>query len=118
MRRSEGGLRGAVGEKVAGEYLEGKGYTLLETNYRCSGGEIDIIAQHEDAVVFVEVKAWRSFGAEDLRYSVDRRKQSRIRRCAAEYLQRHRGHTDGGVRFDLVFVGGDMDRIEHFQDAF
>jgi putative endonuclease len=118
VQAAQGLSRGEAGERLAGEYLKRLGYTVLERNWRCGVGEIDIIAGSEDTVVFVEVKAWRSYGAEDLRYAVDRRKQQRIRRCAADYLQKHREHRGSGVRFDLVFVGGDMDRIKHFQDAF
>ncbi len=109
---------GVAGEKAAGRYLESEGYRILERNFRCASGEIDIVAGTVDSVVFVEVKTWRSYGVEDLGHSVDRRKQSRIRRCAEYYLLRHPEYADRGVRFDLVFLSGDMRRVEHFQDAF
>ena len=51
---------GAFGERIAGDYLKRQGYEILETNFRCSVGEIDIVARHGDYLVFVEVRTKRN----------------------------------------------------------
>ena len=94
---------GAFGEKVAGEWLKKNGYAIIERNFRCKAGEIDIIACRGGTLVFTEVKTRTGdiFGTPA--EAVDRRKQQHMRRAAAWYLQAHRIH-DTPVRFDVVEV--------------
>ena len=53
MKRRDTGIRG---EKLAKDFLKKRGYRILETNYRCPEGEIDIVAKHQDSLVFIEVR--------------------------------------------------------------
>lgn len=82
-------------------------------NYRCPGGEIDVVAQQGDTLVFVEVKARSGTGWGHPAESVDLRKQRRIRRAALHWLAR-RGWPRVPVRFDVValLVGGEVEVIQ------
>jgi putative endonuclease len=94
---------GAAGERAAAEFLRGLKYAIVERNYRCRGGEIDLVALHRGAVVFVEVRT-RSAGALVAPIeSVDDAKRRRIVTAARHYTARHRLH-DHPMRFDLVAV--------------
>jgi putative endonuclease len=112
--------KGASGEDAAARYLEGKGYTVLERNYRAKGGEIDLICRPEggDLLVFVEVKMRRgiSFGRPE--EAVDARKQARMEAAAEAYLHEH-GLPDAPCRFDVVgILAGPPPRFRHFVDVF
>ena len=106
---------GSIYEKIAGEYLQSLGYEILEYNFRCRQGEVDIVARHQDYFVFVEVKYRRNtdkgMPAEAITYA----KQRKISRCAQQYLYQHR-FLDASVRFDVVSVLGDQ--ITVIQNAF
>jgi len=96
--------KGKQAEDLACRYLADRGLRLLERNYRCPRGEIDLIMQHDDSTVFVEVR-FRSrshFGSGV--ESVDRRKQARLAATALHYLQRNRRAARGPSRFDVVSV--------------
>lgn len=106
---------GAAYEAKAAKHLESLGYRILERNYRCRTGEIDLIAMHEGYLVFVEVKfrqdAHAGYGAE----AVTWRKQQRIIRAAQWYLMEKRG-GERPCRFDVVsFLG---EEIQVIQNAF
>ncbi len=110
---------GRKGEDLAAAYLERAGYEIIERNYRCAFGEVDIVAREGDSLVFVEVKSRRSesFGEPEL--AVGRDKQKKIVRVSLDYLQKKRG-LSVSARFDVVTVkmlpGGT--RIELIRDAF
>lgn len=94
---------GAYGERLAATHLEQAGLTLLERNWRCSDGEIDLIATDGDAVVFCEVKTRSSVAYGHPAEAVVRAKAARLRRLAARWL----AEQDAGwpeVRFDVVAV--------------
>ena len=80
---------GAVYEQAAGYYLEQNGYELIEYNYRCRDGEIDIIAKDGDCYVFCEVKYRSGRQAGNPLEAVDQRKQKKIFRCALYYTVQH-----------------------------
>lgn len=106
---------GAAYEQAAGFYLEQQGYKILEYNYRCRFGEIDIIARDEDYIVFCEVK----YRSNQLKGSpleaVNVRKQRTIFRCASWYLAEH--HLgDTACRFDVM--GIEDTKITHIKNAF
>jgi len=112
--------KGAAAEALACEHLKTLGYSILERNWRCRLGEIDIIARDGEYVVFVEVKARTgpSFGPGV--EAVDVRKRSRLRALAEVYLQRM-GLKEAGVRFDVVSVDagpGDGPVINLIRNAF
>ena len=80
---------GILGEKLAGDFLRKRGYRILEANYRCPRGEVDLIAEHNDYLVFVEVRTRRSreFGTPE--ESITATKKERLRAIAAHYQQTH-----------------------------
>ena len=89
-------------EQLAAQYLEKQGYRILETNFRCRQGEIDLIAQEGEYLVFCEVK-YRSDGMSgDPLEAVDRRKQGKILRTAKYYLFENGLSEDTPCRFDVI----------------
>lgn len=96
---------GAYYEQEAGRYLERLGYEILEYNYRCRLGEIDIVAKDGGCMVFCEVK-YRADGRKGSPLeAVDSRKQQVIFRCAMYYLTEHR-LEDVPCRFDVIGIEG------------
>lgn len=110
---------GAEGERLAEAFLKRQGYRVLTKNYRCPGGEIDLVCLEGTTIVFVEVKTrtQTSFGSPF--EAVDHRKQGQIRRAARFYLAQHRLH-DRSARFDVVGVWWDAGspRCELLRNAF
>jgi putative endonuclease len=106
---------GAQYEQKAGHYLEEKGYRILQYNYRCKCGEIDIVAQDGETIVFCEVKYRSSMRYGSPLAAVDGAKQRVIARCASYYLTEHHclGHA---CRFDVIGIL--PNQIQHVQDAF
>ena len=110
---------GNQGEAAVARYLRRQGYTLLESQWRCRFGELDLVAKDRDGTLcFVEVKL-RSSGSIALpREFVDSRKQQRLRSAAALYLAQR--EWDGPTRFDVAEVydqGGSL-RIAYMKNAF
>ncbi|NJQ02292.1 YraN family protein [Streptomyces zingiberis] len=98
---------GRYGEDLAVRRLGEAGMTVLERNWRCRDGEIDIVARDGDALVICEVKTRRAGGPEHPMAGVPVRKAARLRRLAARWLQeRWPAHRTppGGVRIDLVGI--------------
>ena len=106
---------GNRGEDAAAAFLERRGYTIVERNYRCPLGEIDLVAIDGTTVVFVEVKLrYDRFAAYE---AVHPRKQARISRAAFDFLLR-RGMLARPARFDVVAVEGATLDCSHTADAF
>lgn len=104
---------GRSGERKAAKFLSRKGYKILELNYRCRFGEIDIIAADGDVTVFVEVKT-RSSDKFGLGYeSVVRSKQDKLMKTAQHYMMEN---GESPARFDVVSIDGG--RVTHIEDAF
>ena len=110
---------GTNGEDVAARYLEGLGYRIVERNFRCKLGEIDVVAQAGRTVVFCEVKTRRSARWGEPSEAVNLRKQARIRRLGAVWLAERavRAHD---VRFDVVSVtwNAGEPNVDHIVGAF
>lgn len=107
---------GFLAEDAAARWLESNGYRIRERNFHCPYGEIDIVAEKDELVCFVEVRA-RSWG--DPAETVSPPKQRRVVRAALQYLLSQR-LNDVGIRFDVITVvgrGRDAE-IEHIADAF
>jgi len=94
---------GQSSERLAVEFLERRGYTIVARNYRTRLGEIDIIARHNGAWVFVEVKARRSGRFGDPKAALTPTKQRKISMAALAFLK-SRGGTQTKARFDVVTV--------------
>ena len=117
MKRSE---IGTLGERVACDFLAENGYEILEKNYRCPEGEIDIIARHKDSLVFIEVrtKGSRQFGSPE--ESITPAKMERLRTVAAHYGQTH-SNLPSSWRIDVVAIElgkrEQVSRIELIENA-
>ena len=126
-----GRLTGREAEELCAGYLRGKGYTILERNYVCRGGELDIVAEQpgntglrrmlmgsgQGYLVFVEVK-YRSGDMYEPREAVGYRKQQRLRLAAQAWIAEHGMRYQ--PRFDVIEVrteGGEP-RFDHFENAF
>ncbi len=110
---------GKKGEVLAQKWLSNIGYQILETNWRFSKAEIDIIAKDENILVFIEVKtrSYESFGSPET--FVDEQKEIFMLDAANVYMEKI-GH-DWEIRFDIVAVTlykGRPPKIRHFKDAF
>jgi putative endonuclease len=111
---------GLLGEKLAQDFLKGRGYQLVETNYRSLDGEVDIIASKDDCLVFIEVrsKSSRKFGTPE--ESVTQRKKQKLVLVAQAYVQTH-DIQESSWRIDFIAVevdnSGKAVRIEQIEDA-
>ena len=115
-------LSGAWGEAVAAQYLKKKHYTLVAAGYRCRFGEIDLIVQNQQFLVFVEVKLRKGEAFAQAREFVDGRKQERLRLTASLYLSQN--PTGLQPRFDVVEIYAPQGtatvspKIIHWEDEF
>lgn len=105
-------------EKLAAEYLENRGLFILEKNYRCRQGEIDLIARDDEYLVFVEVKYRRGEEKGVSLEAVDGRKQKRICKAARYYLACSVGNMDISCRFDVVGIDGKEEKVSWIKNAF
>ena len=106
---------GAIAERRAAEFLQHKGYKVVDRNWTCRGGEIDLVCSDGDTLVFVEVRARSSTShGTPLETVVDLKRRRLIR--AAEIYLHLRKCADRACRFDVVAITGDD--IEHVEDAF
>ena len=96
-------ITGEKGETIAAAYLKKNGYRILETNFRCSLGEIDIIARDKEDLVFVEVKTRKSLDLGYPEQAVGIKKQKKISQLALFYLQK-KNLINAKARFDVVAV--------------
>ncbi len=116
MERKELGKKG---EEIALRFLKKNGYRMIERNYICKMGEMDIIAREKDTLVFIEVKTRTSteFGPPQL--AVNASKQRQLSKVALNYLNERR-LKDVKARFDVVAIllGQKGEEIELIKDAF
>lgn len=96
-------ITGRKGETIAEAFLKKNGYRIVETNYRCPFGEIDIIARDQEELVFIEVKTRKSKALGYPEQAVDRKKQKKMSQLALWYLQ-YKNMNDVKARFDVVAV--------------
>ena len=108
--------RGESAENLAAAFLERSGLTILERNYSCRFGEIDIVARSGAQLVFVEVRARSSEAFGGAAGSITAAKRRRLVAAARHYLAARR--VDRACRFDVVLVRGAGQRVEWITDAF
>lgn len=108
---------GALAENIAADYLIKQGYTIRERNFRMRHIEIDLIAEKDNEIVFVEVKA-RSSDYVDALYAVDKQKQNKMLSGADMYLRAL--PVLYWYRFDIITITGTKEdyKLEHYPDAF
>lgn len=102
---------GDKAESLACEYLSKRGLSLLTRNYRCRGGEIDLIMQHDDSLVFIEVRYRKNVGYGRAAETVTAYKQRRLIHCAQVYLKHHRA-WNVPARFDVISIEGQPDQLQ------
>lgn len=109
---------GVRGEILACEFLQQKGYSILEINWRFSHYEVDIIARHQQTLIFAEVKTRSTdyFGFPE--EAVDKEKQERLAKAADEYMEQNNLEMD--IRFDIIsiIIKNEKTEIIHLEDAF
>lgn len=112
---------GDSGERVAALFLQERGYKIIETNFRTRGGEIDLVAEDQDGLAFVEVRVRRSNLAGMPEESLTPRKRTRMLAMAMEYLLRHEDWAERAWRVDFVGIEldgkGKVSRIELIKSA-
>jgi putative endonuclease len=108
--------KGRAGEDAAAYYLEEKGITILEKNFRSRMGEIDIVALEGETLIFVEVKAWTSYGIDALEHAIDAKKKHKIIETSKYFLSLHRKYRYMAIRFDVIFIS--PEGITHLASAF
>ncbi|MGM1019981.1 MAG: YraN family protein [Bacillota bacterium] len=95
--------KGALGEQAAASFLENLGYRIIERNWRCRSGEMDLIAAQHDILVFIEVRSRSSSNYGTPAESITARKITQVRQTAAVYLHMN-GIEDVPIRFDMISV--------------
>ena len=101
--KSDNKKTGKIGEDIAIDFLKKKGYKIIERNYKCVFGEVDIVARDRDDIVFVEVKSRRSEYFGDPTDAVDFNKQKKISKIALNYLNEKR-LDNHDARFDVIAI--------------
>ena len=110
---------GAYGERLAVTFLQHEGYAIVETNWHCEHGELDIVAQRGETLVFVEVRTRHSSSTDLAFMSVDARKQEKLVNLAQVYLAMH-DREDAVWRIDVIGIAvprKGQPIIEHVEDA-
>lgn len=109
---------GQKAENQALDFLQQQGLRLLERNYRCRGGEIDLIMQAGKTLVFVEVRQRHSARFGSALESVDGKKRAKLLHSAQHYLMCHPKWRHESCRFDVVAIEGEAGKIHWIQHAF
>ena len=114
---------GPAGETFAAAWLERHGYAIITRNWRNRGGEIDIIAEKDETLIFFEVKTLPHTPLTDLDIIVGKRKQERICKTAKYFLLTHRKYNKMHIRFDVLVLPFDPRTREaaeplHLENAF
>jgi putative endonuclease len=111
---------GHWGERLAAQYLQSRGYTIISRNWHAAEGEIDVIVERSGELVFVEVKTRRSRAYGPPEEAVHARKQARLRRTAWRYLEAH-DLLDKAWRIDVIAIvqaaDGAVARFDHYENA-
>ena len=110
---------GRYGERLVVSYLENNDYQIITTNWRCPVGELDIVAQKDDTVIFIEVRSRHAETTETAFESVNKRKQTKLAALANEYIN---AHKLDGIMWRIDVIGVAIPRageaiIEHIEDA-
>jgi putative endonuclease len=109
---------GQRAENLAAAFLENRGFAIVARNFRCRGGEIDLVCRDGKSLVFVEVRLRRNANYGGAGASITANKQRRIILAAQHYLAAH-AHADCPCRFDCVLLDGSKEEsIEWVRDAF
>lgn len=111
MNNTDARALGALGEEEAARAYTSQGYVVLERNWRCRLGEVDLVLRKGNMLVFAEVKARRTGTGFDPASAVTPAKTSRLRRLAQAYIASHRELGSLDIRFDVVCVEAAGNRV-------
>lgn len=121
MKPARSAAVGASGERIAVHLLEHAGYVVLDRNWRCRGGELDLVALDGDVLVCVEVRVRTGVAHGSAAESVTGAKGRRVLLAAAAYVDAHPEHADRAVRVDVIALtldrGGRLIETLHLPDA-
>ena len=110
---------GIKGEQIAAEFLQNKGYNIVNRNWRSGHKEIDIVASKGDTLIFFEVKTRTSIDFGFPEEAVTRKKQQHLKFAAKDYMQHNPGFFY--IRFDIISImleGEEVKELLHFEEAF
>ena len=110
---------GIKGEQIAADFLQNKGYIIINRNWRSGNKEIDIVAKKGDTLVFFEIKTRSTLEFGFPEESVTRKKQQHLKYAADAYVRQHPGSDY--IRFDIISIivdGETTKEIVHFEEAF
>jgi putative endonuclease len=120
MKTSQNQTIGRKGESLAADYLQEKGYTILERNYRTPHGEIDLIAAKGEVIAFIEVKTRASYSLGPPEISITPRKIEHMRNAAEFFIQQHPEMTNDW-RIDAITVqlstNQSVPLVDHFENV-
>lgn len=107
---------GKLGENLATKYLQKSGYTIIDRNFRCKQGEIDIIAKYKQEIIFIEVKTRTNLNYGNPAEAVTQIKQKHIERATEYYIYRNNLYKSF-IRIDIieVYIKKDKYRINHIK---
>lgn len=109
-------IQGNAAEQIAATFLQQKGLILVEKNFRCQYGEIDLIMRDAKTLVFVEVRLRSNANFGGAAMSINQSKQQKLSRTAERYLQMH---GNSACRFDAILMHtADINTVEWIQNAF
>ncbi len=114
---------GAAAERLAEKFLHKQGLKTLKNNYRCKMGEIDLIMQHGNDLVFVEIRYRSRLDFGTAIETVTARKQQKLIKTAQYFLQQHPQHQKQACRFDVIGISGALEKycdkdLEWIRNAF
>ncbi|MBI2408898.1 MAG: YraN family protein [Gemmatimonadetes bacterium] len=111
---------GELGERIAARWLEHHGYTVLARRWRSGHRDIDVVAQRDGVVAFVEVKTRSAMEFGDPVEAVHAQKQRSLVRSAREWIARHQGTEPNAYRFDVigVLLRDSTVWVRHIESAF
>ncbi len=107
---------GGEKELLAAKYLQSQGFTIIKMNYRCKTGEIDIIANDKDYLVFCEVKYRKNENYGHPFMAINQKKQQKIINTAKYYMLINNISFESKIRFDVIGILGN--EINHIRNAF
>ncbi len=112
--------KGKMGEDIACRYLEEKGFTILDRNYKFEHAELDIVAYQGRFIIFVEVKTRSSKSFGEPEESIDEKKKEKLLHVAEAWMYERR-MTGAPARFDvisIVYPATSKEEIRHYEEAF
>lgn len=109
--------KGFHGENLACQELMKMGLKIIERNFKSPYGEVDIVVEHKEELIFIEVKYWDSFLLADLEYAVNEKKRRRIINTSLYFLEKNRQYENYALRYDVFFLTGKSEKY-YIKNAF